>query len=73
MSAVIEPKLAVERLWKIYEGDKQRGEVVAIEDLSLAVYDNEFVSLGRPVGLRQVHAADDGGRAGADQRRRHSL
>ena len=45
-----EPKLAVERLWKIYEGDKQRGEVVAIEDLSLAVYDNEFVSLVGPSG-----------------------
>ena len=50
MSAVIEPKLAVDRLWKIYEGDKQRGEVVAIEELSLAVYDNEFVSLVGPSG-----------------------
>ena len=50
MSAVLEPKLAAERLWKIYDGDKQRGEVVAIEDLSLAVYDNEFVSLVGPSG-----------------------
>jgi hypothetical protein len=30
MSAIREPKLAVERLWKIYDGDKIRGEVVAI-------------------------------------------
>jgi NitT/TauT family transport system ATP-binding protein len=50
MSATSEPKLAVERLWKIYDGDKSRGEVVAIEDLSLAVYGNEFVSLVGPSG-----------------------
>jgi NitT/TauT family transport system ATP-binding protein len=44
------PKLAVERLWKVYAGDKGRGEVVALEDLSLAVYGNEFVSLVGPSG-----------------------
>ncbi len=50
MSATGEPKLVVERLWKIFDGDKNRGEVVAVEDLSLAVYDNEFVSLVGPSG-----------------------
>lgn len=45
-----EPKMAVDRLWKIYEGGKRGGEVVAIEDLSLAVHDNEFVSLVGPSG-----------------------
>ncbi len=50
MSAGVKPKLAVEQLWKIYAGDKQHGEVVAIEDLSLAVHDNEFVSLVGPSG-----------------------
>ena len=44
-----EPKLTVDRLWKIYDGGK-RGEVVAIEDLSLAVHANEFVSLVGPSG-----------------------
>lgn len=45
-----EPKLAVDGLWKIYAGDGRSDEVVAIEDLSLAVYDNEFVSLVGPSG-----------------------
>ena len=44
-----EPKLAVDRLWKIYDGGKS-GEVVAIEELSLAVHENEFVSLVGPSG-----------------------
>jgi NitT/TauT family transport system ATP-binding protein len=45
-----EPKLTVEELWKIYAGGKRRDEVVAIEDLSLAVHANEFVSLVGPSG-----------------------
>ena len=45
-----EPKLVVDRLWKIYAGDKRSDEVVAIEDLSLVVNDNEFVSLVGPSG-----------------------
>ncbi len=49
LNAMDTAKLAVERLWKIYTGEKGR-EVVAIQDLSLAVYANEFVSLVGPSG-----------------------
>jgi nitrate ABC transporter ATP-binding subunit len=43
------PKLAVESVWKVYEAGKGQ-DVVAIQQLSLAVQGNEFVSLVGPSG-----------------------
>ena len=42
-------KLLVENAWKIF-GDRRDADVVAVQDLSLAVRDNEFVSLVGPSG-----------------------
>ena len=42
-------KLLVENVWKIF-GDRRDADVVAVQDLSLAVRDNEFVSLVGPSG-----------------------
>jgi NitT/TauT family transport system ATP-binding protein len=43
------PKLQIQNLWKVYDAGRA-GQVVAIEDLSLHVHDNEFVSLVGPSG-----------------------
>ncbi len=42
-------KLLVENVWKIF-GGRREAEVVAVQELSLAVRDNEFVSLVGPSG-----------------------
>src|SRR5690606_28085712 len=42
-------KLLAKNVWKIF-GDRRDAEVVAVQDLSLAVRDNEFVSLVGPSG-----------------------
>ncbi|MCB0040366.1 MAG: ABC transporter ATP-binding protein [Caldilinea sp.] len=41
--------MLVENVWKIF-GDRRDADVVAVQDLSLAVRDNEFVSLVGPSG-----------------------
>jgi len=42
-------KLLARNVWKVF-GDRRDAEVVAVQDLSLAVRDNEFVSLVGPSG-----------------------
>ncbi len=49
MKRVEQGKLLVENVWKIFGGGRDV-EVVAVQDLSLAVRDNEFVSLVGPSG-----------------------
>ncbi|MFN3979134.1 MAG: ABC transporter ATP-binding protein [Caldilinea sp.] len=46
---VTSPKLQAQHVWKIF-GDRRDAEVVAVQDLSLYVSDNEFVSLVGPSG-----------------------
>lgn len=43
------PKLQAQHVWKIF-GERRDAEVVAVQDLSLHVGDNEFVSLVGPSG-----------------------
>ena len=48
---------------------KQFGDVYAVDNVSLDIYQREFFALLGPVGLRQDHAAADAGRVRDADRR----